>query len=524
MNNFDFSVYAKFLKKWLWLLVVAAVVAGGAVYMYFGQRDTLYEARTLISIGGFLRSPNPEFNDLRIGEELVQTYAVLALTDTLLQATIDTLQLPTTVAQLRKNVSAEIVQGTSLLEIVVEYPDPALAASIANELSTQLLLNSPADIIPELEAQITLGQSQIEILSAQLESLLVDLNAVNERLNAAQSSDEIAILTEQRTLLVEQINDTTATIAQFSGNITDIAQRSNSVEIFERAQVPENPIPTNQLIFSLLAAAGAASVVAGILLLYEASKPVLRSPQQAEYLLGTSVRGNLHYMNGNGRNGHSYEKALIADLPLNSSKLDRYHMLRANLNYKANKNGEGVYMLTSSEESTNPGVVATNLAIANARSGLDVLLIDADLRNPRVHTLLGVENRAGLVDMLRIPAEDLANQTVTDNILKKVIQTSSVDCLSVITAGEMVDNPAQLSESGLMDKWLRILRNSHRFDVVLMVTPSVLSYSDTTALAATTSASILLVVKCEKTNTEDALKAKEQILHVGGTLEGIVVI
>src|SRR5690606_24249583 len=190
MNNFDFSVYAKFLKKWLWLLVVAAVVAGGAVYMYFGQRDTLYEARTLISIGGFLRSPNPEFNDLRIGEELVQTYAVLALTDTLLQATIDTLQLPTTVAQLRKNVSAEIVQGTSLLEIVVEYPDPALAASIANELSTQLLLNSPADIIPELEAQITLGQSQIEILSAQLESLLVDLNAVNERLNAAQSSDE----------------------------------------------------------------------------------------------------------------------------------------------------------------------------------------------------------------------------------------------------------------------------------------------------------------------------------------------
>src|SRR5690606_16213600 len=256
------------------------------------------------------------------------TYAVLALTDTLLQATIDTLQLPTTVAQLRKNVSAEIVQGTSLLEIVVEYPDPALAASIANELSTQLLLNSPADIIPELEAQITLGQSQIEILSAQLESLLVDLNAVNERLNAAQSSDEIAILTEQRTLLVEQINDTTATIAQFSGNITDIAQRSNSVEIFERAQVPENPIPTNQLIFSLLAAAGAASVVAGILLLYEASKPVLRSPQQAEYLLGTSVRGNLHYMNGNGRNGHSYEKALIADLPLNSSKLDRYHMLR----------------------------------------------------------------------------------------------------------------------------------------------------------------------------------------------------
>src|SRR5690606_37479013 len=164
-------------------------------------------------------------------------------------------------------------------------------------------------------------------------------------------------------------------------------------------------------------------------LLYEASKPVLRSPQQAEYLLGTSVRGNLHYMNGNGRNGHSYEKALIADLPLNSSKLDRYHMLRANLNYKANKNGEGGYMLTSSEESTNPGVVATNLAIANARSGLDVLLIDADLRNPRVHTLLGVENRAGLVDMLRIPAEDLANQTVTDNILKKVIQTSSVDCL-----------------------------------------------------------------------------------------------
>jgi Mrp family chromosome partitioning ATPase len=141
-----------------------------------------------------------------------------------------------------------------------------------------------------------------------------------------------------------------------------------------------------------------------------------------------------------------------------------------------------------------------------------------------VHTLLGLENKAGLADMLNVPAEELANKSVTDGILKKVIQTSSVDCLSVITAGESVSNPTQLIESGLMDKWLRILSNSNRFDVVLLVTPSVLSYSDTKALAATTNASVLLVVKCEKTSTEDAMKAKEQLLHVGGTIEGIVVI
>jgi capsular exopolysaccharide synthesis family protein len=260
------------------------------------------------------------------------------------------------------------------------------------------------------------------------------------------------------------------------------------------------------------------------LLLYEASKPVFRSPQQAEVLLGTSVRGNLHHMNGNGSNGRSYEKALVTNLPYNSSQLERYHMLRANLIYKADKNADGVYMLTSSEESSNPGLVATNLAIANARTGTRVLLIDADLRHPRVHSLLGLKNDAGLVDMLSMPADKVADKSSQENMLKKVIQPTSIDCLSVITTGESVTNPTQLIESGTMGKWLRNLSNSNQFDVVLLVTPSVLSYADTSALAATTGASILLVVKCEKTSTEDALKAKEQILHVGGSLEGVIVI
>ena len=106
-----FVPYIRLFLRWSWLIILAAVLAGGASYYVRSQQPDYYRAQVTVSVGAFIRSPNPDDSEIRTGEALANTYVVLAKTYDVLQATIDAGDFPLTPDQLRNALDARVVQG-----------------------------------------------------------------------------------------------------------------------------------------------------------------------------------------------------------------------------------------------------------------------------------------------------------------------------------------------------------------------------------------------------------------------------
>lgn len=141
----DLSQYINLFRRKLWLLVLAGALTGAVAYLVIGRQPVEYEARVLISVGGYIESPDPDATDIRSGIDLAQTYAVIATTNDVLQSAIDTISFPALPEQIRDGVEADVLPETSILEIKVTYTDPSLAAGLANQIAQQLITISPTD-------------------------------------------------------------------------------------------------------------------------------------------------------------------------------------------------------------------------------------------------------------------------------------------------------------------------------------------------------------------------------------------
>ncbi|MBI2900449.1 MAG: polysaccharide biosynthesis tyrosine autokinase [Planctomycetes bacterium] len=128
--------------------------------------------------------------------------------------------------------------------------------------------------------------------------------------------------------------------------------------------------------------------------------------------------------------------------------------------------------------------VASNLAVALARKGLQVALVDADLRLPQIHTIFGVDNSAGLANWLR---GEIPPETDLDSVLKPC----EVPGLRILTSGTAADAPAQVLESEAMADLVRRIRE--RYEVVVFDTPPITSVGDALSLARVVETNLFVV-------------------------------
>lgn len=139
----DFSQYLRIVRKWWWLVVLAAFVAGAISFVANTGRPPVYRAETILSIGYVLDSPNPDLSAFRTQIELATNYVQILRTYEVLENTVNALGLPISPEILRGAFRARLIEGTSLLTISVDSVDPVQAADIANELAVQLINKTP---------------------------------------------------------------------------------------------------------------------------------------------------------------------------------------------------------------------------------------------------------------------------------------------------------------------------------------------------------------------------------------------
>ncbi len=181
--------------------------------------------------------------------------------------------------------------------------------------------------------------------------------------------------------------------------------------------------------------------------------------------------------------------------------------------------GCGLYVVTSVGPGEGKTTVCANLAVATAQVGQRVLLIDADVRKPKLHHLFGLSNQTGLVDALGYGAPSPA---ASDGELgvPQFYQDSGVPGLSVMTAGRAPSElPGALFFSGRLAELIRSLEP--QFDFILVDTAPALLFPDA-RLWGRLSEGVVLVVRAGQTSRESALGVTHQLLDDGVPLLGTV--
>lgn len=191
-----------------------------------------------------------------------------------------------------------------------------------------------------------------------------------------------------------------------------------------------------------------------------------------------------------------------------SARGEAFRMIRTNLRYVDVDNPPRTVVITSSVPGEGKTTTACNLAIAMAQAGAKVLLVEADMRRPRVADYLGVDGSVGLTDVL------IGLIEVDTAILKQ-----GRGLPHFLPSGAIPPNPSELLGSRHMGELLQGLGN--QYDVILLDTPPLLPVTDA-AILATAADGALLISRHGSTRREQVQAAAESLEQVGARLLGTV--
>jgi succinoglycan biosynthesis transport protein ExoP len=189
---------------------------------------------------------------------------------------------------------------------------------------------------------------------------------------------------------------------------------------------------------------------------------------------------------------------------------EEFRSIRTSLGFTFDRRRERHYALTVSSFEVREGktTVSSNLATVIAASGLRTLLVDADMRNGRIHRTFGLPNDRGLSDLLagKVGIDDVVEETEISN-------------LSVLPAGALYDNPAEMLESPQMREFLDVA--AERFDRIVFDSPPAGIVTDAVILAKQTDA-VILVAAAGKARKRLLKRTVKNMLAIGVRIAGVV--
>lgn len=191
-----------------------------------------------------------------------------------------------------------------------------------------------------------------------------------------------------------------------------------------------------------------------------------------------------------------------------SPDAEAYRILRTNIEFNRKSPDANCITVTSGGAGEGKSTTLCNLAYVCAQGGYSVLLIDADLRRPRMHTLFDVSNTVGLTNYLT------GNSRLEDVVLR-----TPVDNLFFLPSGMLPADSAGVLNSERMTELIADVKS--RFDIVLIDSPPILGVSDASVLANEADLT-LLVVQHRKLPRHMLMRVKQTVENVGGKVLGVV--
>lgn len=495
-EEIDLRQYLFVLQRWWYLIVGCTLLAAITAFAVSSWVQPIYQAVATLLVQQAPTAGVSEYTAILTSERLAQTYAQMLTGRPILEAAIVRTGLAETPEELAKRVKVERVRDAQLIRVKVEDTDPARAASIANTLAEAFIEQVRSIQEQRYADSLNNLKTQIDELSAAIAETQKNLEALARDTTPQGQAER----TRLETMLAGYRNTYAALVQSYEQMRLTATQSTDTVMLFEPAQVPREPVRPRKLTNTALAGALGVMLAIGAAFVIEYLDDTLKSPDDVNRTLGLPTLSTI----GRLKEGES-ELVLTAN-PL-SPVSEAFRVLRTNIRYSSVDRPLRVLLVTSSGPIEGKSIVAANLATALAQAGLRIALVDADLRRPRQHHLFGLHPREGLVGAL------LAGST--DGRL----QPTGVEGLSLLPAGEKPPNPVEL----LGSRRMRELREElcAAFDAVVVDSPPVLIGADAAVLAQIADG-VLLVVDAGVTRRDAARQTVESLQQVGAHLLGVV--
>ena len=355
--------------------------------------------------------------------------------------------------------------------------------------------NTQAQLFAELVGMRDAMQDQLAVKKSELAELDNRLRAARNRLREKTLEDQkvMAALQEysaEKARYDKLENDYIVDRMRMMAPRQTIEIYSNPVA----ASVPSSPNYKMNLIVGAAAGMMLGLVVAVVFNYFDTS---VKSLEEAERHLGLPVLGVI-----------PQDVGLLSLQGGNSPDAEAYRILRTNVELKKSLFKARTYAVVSANAGEGKSTTLCNLAYVFAAAGYSTLMIDADMRRPRLDRYVEVESELGL-----------SNYLTSDIELKDVVLKTSTPNLYILPSGPLPNDPSGVLSSHRMEQLLAEV--GKRFDIVFFDSPPVLGVSDASLLVSKADAT-LVVLQPSKMPLKALLRTKSIIQNVGGQIMGLV--
>ncbi len=188
---------------------------------------------------------------------------------------------------------------------------------------------------------------------------------------------------------------------------------------------------------------------------------------------------------------------------------EAYRTLRTNIQFSSIDLKPKTLLITSSSPREGKTTTAVNLAVSIAQGEKKTILIDCDLRKPKIHTIFKISNETG----------GLSNILIDETKAEQGIKETEIPNLYMLPSGKTPPNPSELLSSQKMQHFMEYLRQN--FDYIVIDSPPLIVVTDAQILSKYSDACILIVAAGES-DRNAVIKAKELLCNVNAKLIGVV--
>ncbi|MBM4348600.1 MAG: polysaccharide biosynthesis tyrosine autokinase [Deltaproteobacteria bacterium] len=288
---------------------------------------------------------------------------------------------------------------------------------------------------------------------------------------------------------------------------------ASNIQIVDQAELPTKPYKPNKRLNLLLAAVVGLFLGVGLAFFFEYLDNTVKNSEDVEQLVRLPSFGLVPEISHERRKrlekGTSYPVELVTHGHPKSLLSEAYRSIRTSILLSFSEKPPKRILITSPNPGEGKTTAVINTAIALSQTGAKVVIIDTDMRNPRIHKIFAEENGAGFSTFLSGHAD-----------LESIVKKTEIPNLFYIPSGPIPPNPSELIGSTIFKNALDSLGD--RFDHIVCDSPPVLGFADSLILSNSVDGVILLVVG-GKTPRETLQRTKEILQQVNAKILGVVI-
>lgn len=379
--------------------------------------------------------------------------------------------------KLLKNITINPVRMTQIIEITAKDINPVMAEKIVNAwIDSYIVFSSLDELIQrrsELEAEIEQNLKYVKEKHPAIQGLRSEIDTINAKIKGEKKK-------------------------RFNANI----------KVLDAGQIPKKPCQPKLLLNLIIAFFIGSFGGVGLIFVLESMDQSIKLQSDIENFLHIPCLSTIPVYQRDKKTA-PFSHALISSKDTKSMFAERFRSLRTSVIYSNPDLSKKVILITSPGPSEGKTTAAVNLATTFAQSGEKVILVDADLRKPMLHSVFSTPSDKGLTELLVSDAADF----------KTYIKRTGIANLDFIPCGTIPLNPAELLGSRKIE--LAIIELLKSYDRIIFDAPPVLAATDAVILS-TKAAVTIFVFKAGFTHKQSAVRSVKLIHSVHSKVLGAV--